>query len=1852
MSEYKENLKVGNKMPHLSHYKTVYFKDDLIEKIAKVEIVCKETHDKGKPLDGGLFDLRMGVSENKFHCSTCNKNWNNCPGHIGFMRMSRQLYYTPMIQNIHKCLQCVCFFCHRLKLQHLDSKKKRKYKQTIKLIERKKLFYQQMHTRQNKATNETLHEELKQSQKKKIFMDMCDLYGSVNTCEHCNMEQPIYTIENGMWIETNWDYTNLDSTMNSYAFNPSDAKLILYNIPEEDLYILGFDKEFNNPHNYIFKNLEVMPPCMRPYLRKMVGSTSIFQDDITNQLINIKSDNNELMNQIYTHITNIVHNNQHKLYTSSTSHSQDMFQNQQHTKNLSVSATSLFILNRDIARPNNKQNEKDYIKQQLDQCFNGNFKKKNVITTFLKKYWDHNDLTTPFNPVLEKIARESIEMEKWINLQYTVSVYFNNDNKKLIKNSSKNQRPIRSLNDGFVGKDNKNIYRAAILGKRVNHCARTVVVGDPDLNIDEIGVPVSFCQTITMPTKVTTFNKMFLQQCVINGSTPFDMNDIGANMIVTKSGAKIYLTHVRDRMNIQLNIGDIVHRHMMNGDMGVVGRHPTLHRNSAVGLKVKRITGKHFSINSALNHMYNADYDGDELYIVFYLNMEAMAEIMVVMNIADNLIDIQNNKPLVSLIQDNCLGAYLMTKKDSFFDQEEVMLILDGVLRVNGQTSAIQLPKPAIFLPKKLWTGKQLVSYILKPKMQLQKTVRDGASHDIMQDDNENKLIVDDGYLISGRLCKETLGTSNQSIHHLLITEYDKESVLKYFIEMPKILRNYLMLEGSSASLYEYGCTHVKRQYVEKINSVVDKCVQAFKRYVHEECEEENEKYVLIETYIRSITENCRKYCGRLCLKNFNEKKKETFHSPITDCERRLSKHVTHTLHHRYKDEDDNLMRDSVISGAKGTRINLNQSQAQVGQQYLNGKRFGDDLPSHDTYNEKPLHDEGFVSNSYCSGLSSDEYFMFSQAAKDSMFKKYNLTADTGYNYRKMNATQQNNVTHYDHSVRNEKNNIISYSYGDSLNPSETQICSDQYLWQDITYLSDNLYFYSYATNHSVQYKQLLSYYKQLKNKFQHLQTLDNWYNSENKSDSSLRFLIPVQLERYRNKYFKCETAKLFHDDLSKSTLDNFILSEEMLKLLGVKDNTTFKDNLLDSLIVWYEECVQFVKFIVKKTKNKCFNWDHISYLFLCHFAPKHIVYKLITFKTNKQRHTYLKHHIEYLKYQTERALIERGIAVGTYNAQAFGRTTTQTNLNGIHTSGTDKMTVLTGIPRLKEITTLKPIVHNPVISCNIKQIPSEMLNFDQSMVSPEETKMHENEKYINKLTKDWKLVNNKNVFTGVKVLRSSDLTNEVRKQWDVFYKVNTNFYKFLHEIEYDTNIKVEKMFLEWEINHNYLMSIDLDIFDLQKRMNHMLQNYVEYSLAKSLNFSVVKKNCHFEDCVTLCMLHFDQETKKYKMLLHSDLWHQFLDEINFKTTLCEIYDIYHTIITKISNILLNELVIRGFDFIQFCEAVHTGDNHLRLNNTKSTCSQTVVSVCTKKIKPNVPNRLKQIMRLPFVDSEHTITNDIMEVLSTLGCEAAYYVTCKELYKMITADNSSLDEKHVISLADHMYHKGYPITLLRTSMDDLDKSAIEKGSFEKIMKTLVDATFYQDENSVNDISSSVLFNEKVKVGTGTVELLLEETSHFKHVIEMIIQNQKDRKSLIVKILKETMHIHHEHAKKKNNDYFDGNHYKRCIYKAIALHNHKNNDKQIIIESNSVYDMEMHKLQLASDSLNQLKITQSYFPSTQLNPYSFTVYNIKNVNNEWYKQINDLSQKLIYTDESDLIKNQKKKQTNVWFPIRN
>lgn len=241
---------------------------------------------------------------------------------------------------------------------------------------------------------------------------------------------------------------------------------------------------------------------------------------------------------------------------------------------------------------------------------------------------------------MRRPLHKEIETELHEALQGAVDVLFDTGNSQA--KSATQAGGLRQRLDGKQGR-----LRMNLMGKRTEFSARSVLSGDPKLGVNEVGVPQSVADDLTIPVRVNRFN---IQELLREKRTKY----------VVRNGERF---DARVAPAQQLQIGDVVERCLRDGDLVAVNRQPTLHRGSIVACYVRVFPCSTFRLNYSTMITLNADTDGDEINLHVPQDLESRAELEQLMLASTNIVCSQASRPLVGCTQDALLGCYLLSRE-------------------------------------------------------------------------------------------------------------------------------------------------------------------------------------------------------------------------------------------------------------------------------------------------------------------------------------------------------------------------------------------------------------------------------------------------------------------------------------------------------------------------------------------------------------------------------------------------------------------------------------------------------------------------------------------------------------------------------------------------------------------------------------------------------------------------------------------------------------------------------------------------------------------------------------------------------------------------------------------------------------------------------------------------------------------------------------------------------------------------------------------------------------------------------------------------------------------------------------
>ena len=268
----------------------------------------------------------------------------------------------------------------------------------------------------------------------------------------------------------------------------------------------------------------------------------------------------------------------------------------------------------------------------------------------------------------------------------------------------------------------------------------------------------------------------------------------GANYVIRPDGVKIRLDYVEDKEALveSLEDGFVIERHLIDGDIVIFNRQPSLHRMSVMGHSIRVLPYRTFRLHPAVCPPYNADFDGDEMNLHVPQSAEARAEALTLMMVHNQIVSPRYGGPIIGGTRDYISAGYLLTHEDTFLDIDEFSdLALTG-----GYVGP--LPKPVKSNPP-TYTGKQLFSLFLPDDFNYQLSSKWGRSKN-----QANDVLIKDGQLITGLIDRAAIGSEEpDSILHRISKDYGPEEARTFLNSVLTVLRTYISNRGFSLSYKE-----------------------------------------------------------------------------------------------------------------------------------------------------------------------------------------------------------------------------------------------------------------------------------------------------------------------------------------------------------------------------------------------------------------------------------------------------------------------------------------------------------------------------------------------------------------------------------------------------------------------------------------------------------------------------------------------------------------------------------------------------------------------------------------------------------------------------------------------------------------------------------------------------------------------------------------------------------------------------------------------------------------------------------------------------------------------------------------
>ena len=387
--------------------------------------------------------------------------------------------------------------------------------------------------------------------------------------------------------------------------------------------------------------------------------------------------------------------------------------------------------------------------------------------------------------------------------------------------------------------------------------------------------------------------------------------------------------------------------------------------------------------------------ESDEMNLHMPQNDEAETELRYLASIPNHIVSPANNKPIIGIFQDSMIGSYLFTRENIKFTEKEAMNL---IMKTNKKFTGAFRDKS-----KKEYSSFDILSEILPPLTIQRKTKLFDVDTEHIENSNHYIDILN-GKMTRGQLDKDALGGKTMGFLQRVRNDFSNRECVDFIDNLQGIITEYMKTTGFSVGISDLLANQETNDEIEKIIMKSKKEVANIIDQVHlgileNKTGKSNEEY--FETEVNNILNKALNDAGKAGIKSLG---------------------------------DTNRFVSIVVSGSKGNNLNISQMISCLGQQTVDGKRIpygysNRTLPHFKQFDDSPQA-RGFVENSFISGLTPEELFFHAMGGRVGLIDTAVKTSQTGYIQRRLIKGMEDLQVAYDHTVRNNKNKIIQFSYG------------------------------------------------------------------------------------------------------------------------------------------------------------------------------------------------------------------------------------------------------------------------------------------------------------------------------------------------------------------------------------------------------------------------------------------------------------------------------------------------------------------------------------------------------------------------------------------------------------------------------------------------------------------------------------------------------------------------------------------------------------------------------------------------------------------------------------------------------
>ena len=986
-----------------------------IRQMSAVEVKTADTYkDDGHAYRQGLMDPHMGVIEPGLVCPTDNCKYDESPGHFGHIALELPVIHIGFVNLIKTALKATCSKCSRILLHDTPST----HPSNPELSEQD--YYR------TRIRDIQIKHGVGSTEFAKIIKEVEKVTTGTRRgqCMHCQAMQGKIMLDKPTTFKEKLESQGAGKAEIERKLNPRDVREWLSAIPSDDLIFIGMDKK-NRPEWIVLKVLPVPPITVRPSITLDSGDRS--EDDLTHKLVDVLRINQRLRENRDTGAPQLIVED---LWELLQYHITTYFDNQtsgippaRHRSGRTLKTLTQRLKGKEGRFRSNLSGKRV------------NFCARSVISP--DPYLGVNEVGVP-----KKIAKE-----------LTVPIRVTSRNREQMRQMILRGPDVHPGVNYIIRGDNRRV--------RINQRSRLINAGfrchNPECN-EETTLRPDMHQCLPAPNFLPGL--VIKPEIFVNPDGTQETNyvvddeatlanlrgeDIDSQKLAEDDPrAKLHYrwmhelaqadkvhpdphpehlqiscphcgspadewgdqTRVEDRLstidrNGNPKPGLLVERHLIDGDVAIFNRQPSLHRMSMMVHEVRVMEGHTFRFNLAVCTPYNADFDGDEMNLHVIQSEEARAEAKILMRVQEHILTPRYGGAVIGGIHDHISGAYLLSRPGTLINRRHGLEML-GSIGYIGDLPAIVKDENG----KECFRGQDIISLIIPDNIHLRFRSR-----------SNDDVVVKNG-MVEGTLDKRAIGAEDGRLLDAIVQTNGPELGAKFLDDFTRLSIAACTSLGFTTGIDDEDLSAEALQSIKNANI---------------------EAGVLVQAALDKFGKDGRGYETRP-----GRTPRETLEEDIMVILDQGKQEAGDVAKNELAQSGStNAAVNMAISGARGSMDNLNMMAGSIGQAKVRGKRlergYNERVLPHFHRGGRAAADRGFISSSFKRGLEPTEFFMLSISGRESLVDTAVRTAKSGYMQRRLiNAMDDLKV--YDDSmlsVRNTANRIIQFSYGeDGIDPS------------------------------------------------------------------------------------------------------------------------------------------------------------------------------------------------------------------------------------------------------------------------------------------------------------------------------------------------------------------------------------------------------------------------------------------------------------------------------------------------------------------------------------------------------------------------------------------------------------------------------------------------------------------------------------------------------------------------------------------------------------------------------------------------------------------------------------------------